>query len=197
MKKILLILFISCSITNSYAIVATKLAGDCVEILLKNGEKIQVNSVRFTEIDIKYKRCGKAADDPDFSISKLEVESVKTADGKVLFQTNEDIKKNLIDLKRIYNKAAMVSLAMGLISLLIASLALFKVLPSLGLLDEIVFLIPIASIVLGIFALKQFRRRPNEYKGKWMAILGTTFGIIVCLLALAFSLILLLYLFGF
>ena len=69
MKKILFILFIICSITNSYAIVATKLVGDCVEIALKSGEKFQAEIVSNQKENFSYKKCN-VVDAAEIMISK-------------------------------------------------------------------------------------------------------------------------------
>ncbi len=127
MKKILLILFIICSITNSYAIVSTRQVGDCVEILLKNGIKIQAQIMQNSATGIGYRIC----DSQDTSVRKLEkkdIATVETADGDIIYQDEHTIlnKKNAKKIEptetkenKKYNALSVASLVLSLLSLVL------------------------------------------------------------------------------
>ena len=134
MKKIfLLILFILCAITNSYAIVSTKQVVDCVEIVLKNGIKIQAQIIESSATSISYRICN-AQDTSVRKLEKKDISTVKTMDGKIIYQDEYAIlnkkqteKSAAIEAKDIkkYDGLAIVSLILALLSLVLLGFAQF------------------------------------------------------------------------
>ena len=171
MKKILFIIFIIFSITDSYAIVRTKKVSACVDILLKNGEKFQAEIVSNQKEKFSYKKCN-VVDAAEIMISKKEVSSIKTASGEIIYQDAENgIKRNIFEensREKEWNKMAIASVA----SLVVACTGYLAIIG-----------IPLA-IILGAIALKQIDYNPEKYKGKWVAQMGIVLGVIAILAAL-------------
>lgn len=83
-------------------------------------------------------------------------------------QPQQDDDYNPADAYRTLSTAAVASFVLGVLSIL-------------ALLDWWLALIPIAGVTLGIMALRNIRKQPQEYTGRGVAIAGITLGILFCL----------------
>ena len=161
MKKILFILTILTlfSATSSYGLIALKKIEDCSQIVLKSGDIIQANIIQITPTEIKYKRCGKP-NDPEISISKKEVLSVKAADGDVIYRNdNKSANNNDNDGEKKFNGLAIAGFVLSLLWLY-----------GLG---------SILGLIFCAIALGKIKRNPEKYKGKGLAIAGLVISIVV------------------
>ena len=114
-------------------IVATKQVADCVDIVLKNGIKIQVQIIESSATGISYRICN-AQDTSVRKLEKKDISTVKTMDGKIIYQDEYAIlnkkqteKSAAIEAKDIkkYDGLAIVSLVLALLSLVLLGFAQF------------------------------------------------------------------------
>ncbi len=176
MKKLFFILsfLMTISITSSFGIVSIKTGDGCAQIVLKSGDVVQANILQITATDIKYKRCGKA-DDPDISVSKKDVLTVKAADGEVIYRNGGKSSYENNSEEQKTNGLAVASMVTGIVGLLL-TLSIFG------------FILGALGIIFGGVALKQIKKNQEKYKGKGLAITGLVCGIIACaILALIFA----------
>jgi hypothetical protein len=166
MKKILLLISILFFVnaTNTSALTASHKVktDDCALIVMKNGDVVSANIIQITPSEIKYKRCGKP-NDPEISVAKSDVLSVKTADGDTLYR-NKD-KAEVKDEERKVNGMAVASLVTGILGIITSFIFIGLVLAVLG-------------VIFGAVALRQIKRNPKRFRGRGMAIAGLVCGII-------------------
>lgn len=159
----------------------------CDVITLKNGETIYAKVIEISPTTISYKRCN-FLDGPLIVIEKATAQSIKYPNGLV-----EEIKTPVITEQQTkptptqtpkktpksrdqleYNKFAIASLVMGILSFPLYFLSFFTV--------------P-AAIIWGNRAEEEILANPDKYKGLGMARAGRALGYIFASLVLLFLLI--------
>jgi hypothetical protein len=149
-------------------------------IMLKDGTEIEGKVIEVGSRVIRYKRCNNLGG-PLIVVNTEKVFMIKYADGtkevlKKTVEINENPNVNIVQqqpkqiVKKKYNSMAIASIATFILYFTI----IFAPLP----------------FIFGLIALNQFKRNPEEYKGKWMAIVGVVPGFIII-----FSIIIVLLLF--
>lgn len=179
MKKILLTLLAICSITSSYAIVATKQVADCVEIVLKNGEKFPATITQNAATVLKYRRCD-YIDGSEVRIAKNKIASIKTASGEVIFQNDPnniliENKAELFDQSELnlsrYSLTSLLSFFIGTIVLLTTG-------------NRYSLLLYLLGIMLGVAGIIQVKSKPTQYKGSELGIVSTVLNASFLIMAL-------------
>lgn len=154
------------------------LAGDsCNDVItLRDGKDITVKVIEVSSKFIKYKRCDNLTG-PLIVVNTDNVFMIKYANG-----SKEVFKKSLVlDQDRPNQTSEQIQIKPAIEKkyndMAIASLATF-------ILYFTIILAPL-PFIFGLIALNQFKKNPEKYKGKWMAIVGATPGIIaLCILLL-------------
>jgi hypothetical protein len=147
----------------------------CGDIMtMRNGDEIKIKVLEINPKTIKYKTC----DNLDGPIMVTNIENVfmiKYLNGKKeIFEkeiekpkTDDDyIAPKAVQQPRIYNGFAIASF--------ICAFFFFLYFPLL------------LSLIFGIIALSQFKKNPEKYKGKWMAIFGIIAFSLAIIILLAF-----------
>lgn len=159
----------------------------CDVISLKNGEEINAKVLEISQTEIKYKRCDNL-DGPTFIIPKSNATKIKFSNGTTEVINSVTAKAEESDYynpapkhdiqpysgETIINRYALASMIIAILSVLF-----FPLVP--------------LPIIFGIIALKQIKRSPEAYTGKWMAIFGIVLGGLIVLAILASLLLLLLF----
>ena len=153
-----------------------KLPGDsCGDVItLRDGVDITAKVVEVGPKYIKYKRCNNT-DGPDIAVNIENVFMIKYANGtkevfkrdekkKVVQNRNSEMPVKKLPVKRINNPEALASFILLCFS--------FLIIPA-----------PV-SFVFGLVALGEFKKYPEKYKNKWMALISVILGCIVLFLLL-------------
>jgi Domain of unknown function (DUF4190) len=149
--------------------------GDVITLL--DGSDIKVKVIEISSKFIKYKHCDNLSE-PLRVVNADNVFMIKYANGNKEIIKRADLEvqpnkkgssapANIVPIvEKKYNDMAVVSIATFILYFTI-------------------ILAPL-PFIFGLIALSQFKKDPDKYKGKWMAILGITPGIIaLCILLLA------------
>ena len=161
MKKFLFILTILTlfSTTSSYGLMSAKKIDDCAQIVLKSGDIIQANIIQITPTEIKYKRCGKP-NDPEISISKKEVLSIKASDGDIIYRnSNKSANNDVDDSEKKFSGLAIAGFV----------LSLFWWFYGIG---------AVLGLIFCAIALAKINRNPEKYRGKGLAIAGLVISLV-------------------
>jgi hypothetical protein len=143
-------------------------------ITLRDGSNIKVKVMEISSKVIKYKRCDNL-NGPLIVVNTDNVFMIKYANGsKEVFKKSEVLDQVSSNLTNEQPKVKLV-IEKKYNDMAIASIATF-------ILYFTIILAPL-PFIFGIIALNQFKKNPEKYKGKWMAIVGVTPGIIaLCVL---------------
>lgn len=156
-----------------------KLPGDsCGDVItLLDGSDIKVKVMEISSKFIKYKHCDNLSG-PLRVVNTDNVFMLKYANGnkEVIKRADLEVQPNKKGSSEPANIVPIVEKKYN--DMAIASIATF-------ILYFTIILAPL-PFIFGLIALRQFKKEPEKYKGKWMAILGITPGIIaLCILLLA------------
>lgn len=152
---------------------------ECDVLSLKNGEEIKGKVVEVSQTEIKYKKCDNL-DGPLYIIPKSDVAKIKFSNGTTevinaispkdetdYYGPSSKPENKVYSGKTKVNRFALVSMISAILSIII-----FPIIP--------------LPIIFGIIALKQIKKNPEAYTGKWMAVVGLVIGGIMFLAVLAF-----------
>lgn len=146
-------------------------------ITLRDGSDIKVKVIEISSKFVKYKHCDNLSG-PLRVVNTDNVFMIKYANGnkEVIKRADLEVQPNKKGSSEPANIIPIVEKKYN--DMAIASIATF-------ILYFTIILAPL-PFIFGLIALRQFKKDPDRYKGKWMAILGITPGIIaLCILLLA------------
>lgn len=160
----------------------------CDKIFFKSGEGINAKVLEISQAEIKYRKC-EDLNGEAIIIRKSDVLKIKYSNGTMeeinpTSSTTEDLDYYSPPTKDenpkytgnpVINKFALASLILAVLSIIF-----FPLIP--------------LPVIFGIIALKQFKKNPGAYKGKWMAISGLILAGIIILFIIAFILLFILFL---
>lgn len=147
-----------------------KLDEPCGDLLtLRNGDEINVKVVELTDNLVKYKRCDNL-DGPLISISKSKVFSVKYKNGtKELFKETEVATQSKTSVNKIDESKLRIH-PLSVIAFILSILGIAFVPFS------------IIALILASYAIKQINKKPNIYKGEYLARIAKIIaGVIIAL----------------
>lgn len=146
-------------------------SNDCVQLIFRRGDTIQVEILQINPKEIKYKHCGRP-NDPEIIILKKDVFQIKAADGFIIFSSTQPIKRE----QNNTNILSVLGFAIGLFSLLFPFAA-------------------IAGLILSIIGIIQIKKDKLKYNhlSYVLALLGIIFSGIILLLLGGLLLLLFLY----
>ncbi len=151
----------------------------CDVILLKNGEEIEAKVTEIGTDEIKYKKCS-YQEGPTYSIKKSTVFRVKYSNGSIdLIKHEPEAKQNEVqaqnnDSKDEYNGPRRMT-AGGIVALmliLVGSLLMVFLFWPAGFLS-------IGAIIAASVSMGKVAKKPKEFKGLGVAIVGLIFAILL------------------
>jgi len=151
---------------------------ECDTVTKKNGDEISCIVKEITPNEIKYVRCGNQ-DGPLISISKSDVFSIKYKDGtKEMMNSSSSGSNSASSLDKEPEVLGIVSAGLGFLGLILLLTPTGLVAGLLGL------LLAIGAVVTGFISLGKFKKEPNRYSLKGLAITGISLGGLMLLLFL-------------
>ena len=152
---------------------------ECDVIVMRNGDEVKAKVSEVTSAVIKYKRCD-LVDGPLYTVNKSEVFMIRYPNGtkEVMPEPTTIRNNNNSGGQATIPKQKRKMEPLALIAFIASIVALFM--PVL-----IALIMLLAAVIMSFFALEKIKSRPNERKGKGLAIaamvIGLVFGLIILL----------------